>query len=241
MSKAPVLAHVLEAGAAHHRQPGPRRAGATTSIHGVSPRNSAAPNGSQASRRCTPRRGSAGRGRGRPSAPGPASGRAGGSAPSRRRRGRTAPSSSGVASYTRIPPARPSLASISLATRSPRRAARDACGPQPRRPVEVLARVDVDRDDLGPAALELEGPEALQRADVEGAHAVEVRRDPVALDVRPQVEHPLRDEARTRAPACGTSRSRRTLPEGAPPVRLRSRPGRFGGRGPTSRGTLDHA
>ncbi len=75
-------------------------------------------------------------------------------------------------------------------------AAAVAGGAQTRRPVEVLDRVHVDGDDLGSAALELERPEALERADVQGAQAGEVGRDPVPLDVRAQVEHPLRDDPR---------------------------------------------
>jgi hypothetical protein len=69
-------------------------------------------------------------------------------------------------------------------------------GPQPRRPVEVLDPVDVDRRDPRPAALQLERPEALERADVQGAHAREVFGEPVMANEGPQIEHARGDDPR---------------------------------------------
>jgi hypothetical protein len=48
--------------------------------------------------------------------------------------------------------------------------------------------VDVQRDDVGAAALHLERPEAVPGADVEHAHAVHPLGQAVARDVRAQVE-----------------------------------------------------
>src|SRR4051794_39760223 len=67
---------------------------------------------------------------------------------------------------------------------------------QTRRPVEGLNAVHVQRGHRRAAALELEGPEALERADVQDPQAGEVVRDAVFPNQRPEVEDAGRDEPR---------------------------------------------
>src|SRR5437899_564527 len=82
------------------------------------------------------------------------------------------------------------------------------CGTPPRRSRNLMlnrpwvatrskpAHRTIERDDGGAAALHLERPEALEGADVQRPHAAHVRRQPVAIHVGAQVEHPRGDEAR---------------------------------------------